>query len=546
MSKRTMQQVDVLGAILGGAAPVSGETRAGTLHLVALDQILDNPFQAREEDDLDHVIGIAKSMAAMKADLPGTLGMQQPPTGRLVRVHGDQVEAFDPFVYKSERIIREALADDSTRVQLHFGHSRRQAFRVLALGVHAVFPHLDIPAQLDMGVTRDDDYARMPLFLAHADRRALLVHVATENAQRKDLSAVEEAVLLRRAIDEGMSTEEAGALFGWARSTAANKLRLLDLPADVQKMVRRGAITERAARELCRLVEAPKLLADTVHELTQGDGISTGRLVSNVNYRVEEIKKAKKKQAEYDAAAAVLAQGWEPWPGAGLLPADRLGLREGKPEWQHKPITANSDACKFCSNQCPCMRLIATSYAPNSGAIKPDPAKAPSIFLACADQKRQDRLFAEHRKSLETDPKASALDEQEKAALQAEVDAKTRREAQKRQEKIEAIRRESDALWIEFKERTSRQELWGSLAFWKLVSEIVSWSLGDVLKPVSTPGEAVDALLDKMRDKTCHEYNRELEEYVTDPKKLKELIRKLENRKRNKEEEPAEVVLPVL
>lgn len=135
----------------------------------------------------------------------------------------------------------------------------RQAFRVLAYGVGDVWPALDGHVQ---GPAPDPDYALMPVFLAHADKRAMFQHVATENAARKDLSAVEEALLLRQALDEfGMSVEEAGAIFGWARSTAANKLRLLQLPVGVQTMVRRGtvserAVSERAARELIELAQA--------------------------------------------------------------------------------------------------------------------------------------------------------------------------------------------------------------------------------------------------------------------------------------------------
>ena len=90
--------------------------------------------------------------------------MQQPPTGRLVRLTGDDdYEVLEPLAYKNERRLRDLLREPDIRVQLHFGHSRRQAFRVLAYGVGDVWPELDGRVQ---GPALDPDYELMPLFLA--------------------------------------------------------------------------------------------------------------------------------------------------------------------------------------------------------------------------------------------------------------------------------------------------------------------------------------------------------------------------------------------
>lgn len=545
MAKNKGTPDDLLGQILGN---VSGETRGG-LHWIPLNRILDNPYQARQEDDLDHIVGLAKSMAQLKAQLPGTLGMQQPPTGRLVRVYGDDYEPFDAFVYKSERTIREMLATDEVYVQLHFGHSRRQAFRVLAEGVHAVFPQLDLPEQMDMGVDLDQAYSSMPLFLAHADKRTMFVHVATENAARKDLSAVEEAALLRRAIDEhGMSTEEAAKIFGWARSTASNKLRLLELPADVQKMVRKGTITERAARELVRLVDAPAYLQETVKSLTQGDGISIGRLVNDVNWRVEQVKKDAAKQAQLDAVAAALANGWEPWEGAGALPADRIGYKQGAGEWQHRAIRTGSDACKVCTGDCPCMRLVYQGYIDTGQqkAIRPDAAQAPNVVLTCADESRQQKLVQAYWETVKKNPELAS----QAAVVAQQAEEEAQRKEQERLQAIADLTRQGDEIWLGFIEHANRQEMWASLKFWKVAAARVPYHIGDILKKATTPAEAVDGLLDKMRY-DCVVWDGSLRQQVFDVKKLQGLVDQLRSPKRKKEEKeevPAgeETALPVL
>ena len=72
-----------------------------------------------------------------------------------------------------------------------------------------------------------------------------------ENLQRRDLTPLEEA----RAFEHlrgslGLSQAEIATRVGMDRSTVANALRLLKLPADVQAMVERGALTAGHARAL--------------------------------------------------------------------------------------------------------------------------------------------------------------------------------------------------------------------------------------------------------------------------------------------------------
>ncbi len=72
-----------------------------------------------------------------------------------------------------------------------------------------------------------------------------------ENVQRENLSAIEEAKsylqIMRQA---GMTQEQVAQKIGKSQSAVANKIRLLNLPQEIQDGVVEGKITERHARAL--------------------------------------------------------------------------------------------------------------------------------------------------------------------------------------------------------------------------------------------------------------------------------------------------------
>ncbi len=79
-----------------------------------------------------------------------------------------------------------------------------------------------------------------------------------ENIQREDLNAIELAEAYQALIDEfDWTQEELAAQVGKKRATVTNTLRLLNLPADVQRAVATGAITMGHARALLALT-SPK------------------------------------------------------------------------------------------------------------------------------------------------------------------------------------------------------------------------------------------------------------------------------------------------
>jgi ParB family chromosome partitioning protein len=82
------------------------------------------------------------------------------------------------------------------------------------------------------------------------DRTAMAVALV-ENIQRADLNALEEAEALRRLIDECELTHELVAeAVGRSRAAVSNLLRLLDLEAAVQEMVRDNLLSLGHAKVL--------------------------------------------------------------------------------------------------------------------------------------------------------------------------------------------------------------------------------------------------------------------------------------------------------
>ena len=91
-----------------------------------------------------------------------------------------------------------------------------------------------------------------------------------ENLQRKNLSAIEEALSYKRAIDLGYATQQQLAeKVGKSQSYVANKIRLLKLSDEVQDALLENKISERHARSLLRLnsiQDQNKLLERIINE----------------------------------------------------------------------------------------------------------------------------------------------------------------------------------------------------------------------------------------------------------------------------------------
>jgi ParB family transcriptional regulator, chromosome partitioning protein len=96
----------------------------------------------------------------------------------------------------------------------------------------------------------------IPSFVRQAGDETMLEMALVENIQREDLDAIEIALSYQRLIDECRLTQETlSDKVGKKRSTISNYLRLLRLPAVIQKAIREQEITMGHARALVNIQE---------------------------------------------------------------------------------------------------------------------------------------------------------------------------------------------------------------------------------------------------------------------------------------------------
>lgn len=186
-----MSAKQALGRGLKALIPETPRARTG-LAEIPIDRLRPNPQQPRHNFDRESLEELAAS----------------------IRVHG----VLQPLLVSEE---------PPNRYQLITGERRWRAARLAGLTT--------VPAVIR---ERLEDEKQLELALV-------------ENLQRRDLTPLEEA----RAFDHlrsslGLSQQDIADRVGMDRSTVANALRLLKLPAEVQEMVERGELSAGHGRTL--------------------------------------------------------------------------------------------------------------------------------------------------------------------------------------------------------------------------------------------------------------------------------------------------------
>lgn len=92
---------------------------------------------------------------------------------------------------------------------------------------------------------------RVPVVIRDIPDTRILELALIENLQREDLNPMEVAIAYRDLVEDlGLSQEDVARRMGRSRPAVANALRLLELPARVQELVSRGALSAGHARAL--------------------------------------------------------------------------------------------------------------------------------------------------------------------------------------------------------------------------------------------------------------------------------------------------------
>lgn len=225
-------------ALFGDSQPPAAVTTyPGTPIMIRLDWLKDNPYQPRQT-----YTGIEELAENISVN-----GLLQAPVAR-------ERQGF---------------------YQLAFGHRRLRAYRHLAAQIGG-------------------EWRSMPVIVRPLTDEEMARHAWSENHNREDVSAVEEARLFQRMIDDfGLTQQEIADDVGKSRSAVANTLRLLQLPEQAQTLIETGKITERHGRELLRLVGAPKWLKKHLDDLAddQRGGLNDVKTVSDLKRQIDQYIK---------------------------------------------------------------------------------------------------------------------------------------------------------------------------------------------------------------------------------------------------------------
>jgi ParB family transcriptional regulator, chromosome partitioning protein len=213
----------------GNAPPPASDGRDQLQH-IRLSEIRPNPYQPRKEFKLEE---LAELQASLRAS-----GLLQPITVR--------------------------PATKGTGYELIAGERRFRAASSLG-------------------------WTEIPAVIRTIDDKTLLTLALIENLQRSDLNPIEEAEGYKRLVDEfALSHAQVGEVVGKDRSTVANLLRLLQLPAAVRRLLGEGAIALGHARALLGLGDE-RAMIDLAREAA-GQGLS----VREVEKRVQNTTGSKR------------------------------------------------------------------------------------------------------------------------------------------------------------------------------------------------------------------------------------------------------------
>lgn len=127
----------------------------------------------------------------------------------------------------------------------------------------------------------------IPAFIRIANDQEMLEMALVENIQRENLDAVEVAFSYQKLIEEcNLTQEKLSERVGKKRSTVANYLRLLKLPAEIQLAIRTKDISMGHARAIVNIDDEKKQLA--IYKRIVKEGLSVRQ--------VEELVKGKKEE----------------------------------------------------------------------------------------------------------------------------------------------------------------------------------------------------------------------------------------------------------
>ena len=157
----------------------------------------------------------------------------------------------------------------------------------------------------------------VPAYIRTASDETMMQMALIENIQREDLNAIEIALAYQNLIEQySLTQDQLSEKVGKKRTTGANFLRLLKLPAQVQMALRNKDVDQGHARALLSLGR-PELQVKLFNEIKEKGysvrqveemvkSINSGETVKSGRHTLKD-RKAKRLPEEYDELRATLS-----------------------------------------------------------------------------------------------------------------------------------------------------------------------------------------------------------------------------------------------
>jgi len=170
----------------------------------------------------------------------------------VIKINNIEVNPFQPRTNFEENALQEL--SDSIKL-----HGIIQPLTVRKLGYDR---YQLISGERRFRASQLAGLTEVPAYIRVADDQAMLEMALVENIQREDLDPIEVSLSYKRLIDEcDLTQEKLSEKVGKQRSTVTNFLRLLKLPAPIQKALRDRDITMGHAKALINIDNEDRQLA---------------------------------------------------------------------------------------------------------------------------------------------------------------------------------------------------------------------------------------------------------------------------------------------
>lgn len=249
--------------------------------------------------------GLGRGLSALMADV----GMADSAAGRAEPSARDQrmvpIEAITPNPNQPRRDFPKAALDDLAASIAQKGIIQPLIVRPMPAGSGYEL----VAGERRWRAAQLVRLHEVPVIVRDLDDTEVIEVAIIENIQRSDLNAIEEAAGYRQLMDRfGHTQERIAEALSKSRSHIANLLRLLNLPDDVQTMVRQGTLSAGHARALVGHPNAAELARQVV-----GRGLSVratedlARKIPGVSGRNGKGRAPQEKDADTRALEADIA-----------------------------------------------------------------------------------------------------------------------------------------------------------------------------------------------------------------------------------------------